>query len=285
MSPFLIVSLVLNNPFGVQAADLFTDNFNAGSDGNLSSYNSWTNALNNWQIAADPGPGGKLAQAASATGIAAHTWSASAQGTLRVEVGRTDATKTNNFVTYIGYSGNAAVFIIQLTGGNVKYFSGTYQNWQTYSNDGGSPADILDIQWDDANQADKARYRWNNGAWSSWLAGNGAYTTIDRVSFEVEATAQDTTHFDNIQVVDAVGDDPFAGGGGGSACTPVAGSIWSVNTTTDDCHVSGTTYHNNALECFGSGKFTVESGGVLRVTRVTCPNLVIKSGGQVVISQ
>lgn len=170
-----------------------TDNFDSYTDGDLNGQGSWSGGTD-FDIQGTTTQGGAKAvlNTAAASSSISKNFTGSATGVQSLYGRTADVTSDAVWSIRMGESGSAKHYI-KTNGGQVQYFNGA-----AYANLGAVSADTwfkLDIQWDAST--DQARYRLNDGTWTSYYSGVATYTQISTVILVKDSADTDDAFWDS----------------------------------------------------------------------------------------
>lgn len=205
---FIIVSFffLLFIGYSVWGVTILEDNFNSYTDGNLDGQGSWTNPTYYWQVAGSVTyEGAKAVYKSSAEGIATKSGTSRTAGTQCVAMRSSNT--GNAFTMELKENTTNKVAIRLSETSNIQYWvGGSYTTIEAYS---ANTWYVLCIDFDDANQPDKARFSVDGGSsWGSWYDISGGYSYLDKVTVEVQAYAGGSMYFDTLADISGAEPEP-----------------------------------------------------------------------------
>jgi len=202
---FLFISVFIFSPLTASASVAITDDFESYSVGtgnllNGAGGSGWSGAWSNGSVYSSPTKTGSRSAGDSGQNYALQRyWTANEAGSITLYVRNYSA--SDNAAIYIqSQSSNNIIILPCYTGGVFRYYMDSSYLQTANGTCAANTWYKIDIEWDDTNQADKWRFRIDDGSWYGWGTTFGTYSTFDNI--KIWSAASGATYVDDISSTD-----------------------------------------------------------------------------------
>ena len=186
----------------------YEQKFNTLTDGDLDGQDNWVLAGGSITVQTTTKyEGAKAVQSAggAASDDYSRTITAISDGLVYVAMSVNGTVPSSHEPYFMLYSGTTRVVMIRFdSNGYIRYYTGgAFVDYSTYTT---NQWYVLAIEFDDTNQPDKFRMKVHDGSswgsWTSWVATQNAYSTINKIRIDHEGGSGINAFWDTITPTD-----------------------------------------------------------------------------------